>query len=83
MRSGRSGTIIHRRIPVWEQEWHREACTEGGYNPGVPKTTGHHSTLAGTISAGQENLHAFIRNRVPDRGHQNPLHPDRCPKGHL
>jgi cell division GTPase FtsZ len=53
--------------PGWEMEWHREASMKEDHNPGGPKTTGSHNTFAGTISAGQENLQALIRNRVPGR----------------
>jgi|WetSurMetagenome_2_1015567.scaffolds.fasta_scaffold05944_2 tubulin-like protein CetZ len=69
--------------PGWEQEWHKQVYLKEGQSPGVPKTTALHTTLAGTISAGQENVQAYIRTRVPDRGQQKSSAPgtvtDRSP----
>jgi tubulin-like protein CetZ len=69
--------------PGWEQEWHKQVYLKEGQSPGVPKTTGLHSTLAGTISAGQENILKNIRTRGPDRGQQKSTAPgtvtDRSP----
>lgn len=56
--------------PGWEQEWHKQAYMKVKQETGVPKTTGFHGTIAGTISTSQENIQAFIRTRGPVRRQQ-------------
>ena len=61
--------------PGWEREWHKQAYQESDHGAGVPDPTSRQGTLAGTISAGQENLPAFIRTRTPERGQQKSSEP--------
>ncbi len=62
--------------PGWEREWHKQAYQVPDHGAGVQKATGLHGTLAGTLSAGQENIHAFIRTRIPERGQQKYSEPE-------
>ncbi len=61
--------------PGWEREWHMQVYQTPGPDSVVPKATSLHDTLTGTISAGQENLHEFIRTRIPERGQQKSSAP--------
>ncbi len=56
--------------PGWEREWHKQAYRVPDHGTVVRKATGLQGTLAGTISAGQENIQAFIRTRIPEHGQQ-------------
>ena len=61
--------------PGWMREWHKQAYQALDNSAGVPNATSRHGTLAGTISAGQENLQAFIRTHTPERGKQKSSAP--------
>ena len=61
--------------PGWEREWHMQVYQNPGPDSVVPKAASLHDTLTGTISAGQENLHEFIRTRIPERGQQKSSAP--------
>ncbi|MEI7435128.1 MAG: tubulin/FtsZ family protein [Methanomicrobiales archaeon] len=61
--------------PGWEREWHTQVYQVPEHEGGEPKVTSLHGTLSGTISAGQENIQAFIRTRIPERGQQKSSAP--------
>lgn len=61
--------------PGWEREWHKQAYQALDHSAGVADATSRQGTLAGTISAGQENLQAFIRTHTPERGKQKSSAP--------